>query len=211
MLLGSEWVLWVLLCLSVVSIAVMVERAIFLRARGDGDALARELRSLLKGGDVEGARQALAGRTAPAAVVAAAGLDHFDRGAEAVGEAMAGAKARLRIDMERNLGVLGTLGNNAPFIGLFGTVLGIIKAFADLSKNSGGGAGAVMAGISEALVATAVGLMVAIPAVIGFNFFQGKVRKTVARVDAIAHLVLATFSDGESEAAPSVRRAEAEG
>ncbi|HEY7375761.1 MAG TPA: MotA/TolQ/ExbB proton channel family protein [Polyangia bacterium] len=212
MLLGSEWVLWVLLCLSVVSISVMVERAIFLRARGDGDALARELRSLLKGGDVEGARQALAGRTAPAAMVAAAGLDHFDRGAEAVGEAMAGAKARLRIDMERNLGVLGTLGNNAPFIGLFGTVLGIIKAFADLSHNSGGGAGAVMAGISEALVATAVGLMVAIPAVIGFNFFQGKVRKSLARIDAVAHLVLANFAEGGGESdAPAVRRAEAEG
>src|SRR4051794_25703069 len=127
MLLGSEWVLWLLLCLSVISVAVMVERAIFLRARGDADALARELRALLKGGDVEGARQALAGRTAPAAVVAAAGIDHYDRGSEAAGEAMAGAKARLRIDMERNLGVLGTLGNNAPFIGLFGTVLGIIK------------------------------------------------------------------------------------
>ena len=197
MLLGSEWVLWLLLGLSVVSVAVMVERAIFLRGRGDADALARELRSLLKGGDVEGARQALAGRTLPAAVVAAAGLDHFDRGSEAVGEAMAGAKARLRVDLERNLGVLGTLGNNAPFIGLFGTVLGIIKAFADLSRNSGGGAGAVMAGISEALVATAIGLMVAIPAVIAFNFFQAQVRKTLTRVDAIAHMVLATFSGDE--------------
>ena len=127
-------------------------------------------------------------------MVAAAGLDHYDRGSEAVGEAMAGAKARLRDRHGTNLGVLGTLGNNAPFIGLFGTVLGIIKAFADLSRNQGGGASAVMAGISEALVATAVGLMVAIPAVIAFNFFQGKVRKTLARVDAVAHVVLATFS-----------------
>jgi len=125
---------------------------------------------------------------------------------------MAGAKARLRVDLERNLGVLGTLGNNAPFIGLFGTVLGIIKAFADLSRNSGGGAAAVMSGISEALVSTAVGLMVAIPAVIAFNFFQGKVRKTLARVDAVAHTLLATFGDGEAqgEAAPAVR-AKAEG
>jgi biopolymer transport protein ExbB len=211
MLLGSEWVLWLLLFLSVVSVAVMVERAIFLRARGDADALAREIRSLLKGGDVEGARQALAGRTAPAAVVAAAGLDHFDRGTDAVGEAMAGAKARLRVDLERNLGVLGTLGNNAPFIGLFGTVLGIIKAFADLSHNSGGGAATVMAGISEALVSTAVGLMVAIPAVIAFNFFQGKVRKTLARVDAVAHTLLATF-DGDADAPVRAQaRAEAEG
>jgi biopolymer transport protein ExbB len=189
----------------------MVERAIYLRGRGDTDALARELESLLRGGDVEGARQAVAGRTLPAALVAAAGLKHYDRGADAVGAAMASAKARLRIEMDKNLGVLGTLGNNAPFIGLFGTVLGIIKAFADLSRNSGGGAGAVMAGISEALVATAVGLMVAIPAVIAFNFFQTKVRKTLARVDAVAHMVLATFDPaGAGDAAPPVR-AEAKG
>ena len=197
-LLGSEWVLWLLLGLSVLSVAVMVERALFLRERGNADKIARELRTLLRAGDVEGARQALAGRTAPVAAVAAAGLDHYDRGSNAVGEAMAGAKAR-------NLGVLGTLGNNAPFIGLFGTVLGIIKAFADLARNQSGGAAAVMSGISEALVATAVGLMVAIPAVVGFNFFQGKVRKTLARVDAIAHLVLATIPESERDAAPAVR------
>jgi len=86
--------------------------------------------------------------------------------------------------------VLGTLGNNAPFIGLFGTVLGIIKAFADLSRNQGGGAATVMSGISAALVATAVGLMVAIPAVVAFNFFQTRVRRTLGRVDAVAHLIL---------------------
>ena len=190
MLLGSEWVLFVLLGLSVVSVAVMVERAIFLRARGDADALARELESLLKGGDVEGARQALAGRTMPAAMVAAAGLNHYARGSEAVGAAMAGAKARLRVDMEKNLGLLGTLGNNAPFIGLFGTVLGIIKAFADLSRNSAGGANAVMAGISEALVATAVGLLVAIPAVVAFNYFNRQVRAHMCKVEWTAHLAL---------------------
>jgi hypothetical protein len=80
------------------------------------------------------------------------------------------------MDLERNLGVLGTLGtlgNNAPFIGLFGTELGIMKAFADLSRNQLGGVAAVMSGISEALVATAVGLMVAIPAVIAFNRRDG--------------------------------------
>jgi biopolymer transport protein ExbB len=204
-LLGSEWVLWLLIGLSVVSVAIMVERAIYLRARGDGDALARELSTLLKGGDIDGARQALSGRTAAAATVAAAGLDHFDRGSTSVGEAMAGAKARLRVDLERNLGVLGTLGNNAPFIGLFGTVLGIIKAFADLARNQSGGAAAVMSGISEALVATAVGLMVAIPAVIAFNYFQGRVRRTVAGIDALAHLVLATIPDNEADAAAAVR------
>ena len=211
MLLGSEWVLFLLLGLSVVSVAVMVERAIFLRARGDADAFARELEALLKGGDLTGARKALVGRTAPAAMVAAAGLSHYDRGSESVGAAMASAKARLRIDMEKNLGVLGTLGNNAPFIGLFGTVLGIIKAFADLSRNSAGGAGAVMAGISEALVATAVGLMVAIPAVIAFNYFQAKVRKTTGKIDAVAQIVLASFTPGEGNTGETTVRAEAKG
>ena len=140
MLLGSEWVLWLLIGLSVLSVAVMVERAIFLRARGDADALARELGSLLRAVTSRArARRSRAGRT-PAAIVAAAGLDHFARGTDAVGEAMAGAKARLRVDMERTWVVLGTLGNNAPFIGLFGTVLGIIKAFADLARNSGAAA-----------------------------------------------------------------------
>ena len=208
-LLGSEWVLWLLIGLSVLSVTIMVERALALAGGGDLDALGREVLALLREGDVKGARQVLAGKRAPAATVAAAGLENYGRGTEAVAEAMAGAKARLRIDLERNLGVLGTLGNNAPFIGLFGTVLGIIKAFADLSRNQAGGAAAVMSGISEALVATAVGLMVAIPAVIAFNYFQGRVRKSMARVDAMAHLVLSTLSGDVAASAPSAVRAEA--
>jgi biopolymer transport protein ExbB len=93
---------------------------------------------------------------------------------------------------------LGTLGNNAPFIGLFGTVLGIIKAFADLAKNQGGGATVVMAGIADALVATAVGLLVALPAVVAFNIFQGRIRRTMGRVDTLAHLIL-TGVTGDSD------------
>jgi biopolymer transport protein ExbB len=204
-LLGSEWVLWLLVGLSVLSVAVMVERALVLGGDRDSDGLARDILALLKRGELDKARQSLAGKRAPAAAVAAAGLENYDRGNEAVAEAMASVKARLRIDLERNLGVLGTLGNNAPFIGLFGTVLGIIKAFADLSRNQAGGAAAVMSGISEALVATAVGLMVAIPAVISFNFFQGRVRKAMARVDAMAHLVLSTIPGELAPPAAAVR------
>jgi biopolymer transport protein ExbB len=103
---------------------------------------------------------------------------------------MNSAKTRARQEHERNLVVLGTLGNNAPFIGLFGTVLGIIRAFKDLSLDTDAGEQAVMAGISEALVATAVGLLVAIPAVVAFNFFNRRVRAAVTTSDAIAHVVL---------------------
>src|SRR5580698_6046415 len=194
-LLGSEWVLWVLIGLSLLSVTVMVERALYFRANAGGDleALGRELAQRLMADDLDGARRQLLGRRAPAALVAAAGIAELDRGADAVAESMASAKARLRIELERNLGILGTLGNNAPFIGLFGTVLGIIKAFADLARNQAAGATAVMSGISEALVATAVGLLVAIPAVIAFNFFQGKVRQAMARIDAMGLLVLSTI------------------
>lgn len=202
-LLGSEWVLWLLIALSVLSVAVMVERAIVLSARGvDFDALAKQLGQFLKVGDVAGARLMMAASRAAESRVAVAGLEHAGRGSEAISEAMASAKSRVRLEMERNLGVLGTLGNNAPFIGLFGTVLGIIKAFADLSRNQSGGAGAVMSGISEALVATAVGLMVAIPAVVAFNFFQGKVRNALGRVDAMAHLILATMATPTADSSP---------
>jgi biopolymer transport protein ExbB len=205
-LLGSEWVLWVLIGLSVLSVAVMVERALFLSGGGiDFDGLTKQLSQFLKVGDVAGARLVLAGLRGVEAQVGVAGLEQFGRGSEAISEAMASAKSRARLDMEKNLGVLGTLGNNAPFIGLFGTVLGIIKAFADLSRNQGGGAGAsvVMSGISEALVATAVGLMVAIPAVIAFNFFQGKVRRALGRVDAMAHLILAATAQPTAAVAPA--------
>ncbi len=202
-LLGSEWVLWLLIGLSVLSVAVMVERGLCLSARvPDFDELARRLLKSLVKGDVAGAREAIGEPRSAEARVGLVGIDEMPRGRNAVAEAMASAKSRERLMLEKNLGILGTLGNNGPFIGLFGTVLGIIKAFADLSRNpagAGAGAGVVMAGISEALVATAIGLLVAIPAVIAFNVFQGKVRRALGRIDAIAHLILSAAPESPKD------------
>lgn len=194
-LLGSEWVLWLLVGLSILSIAVMVERFLILpRGTRDLDELAAALLEVLGAGDVAGARKVIGAPASPEARVGLVGLSEIARGRDAAAEAMASAKSRERLTLERRLGVLGTLGNNAPFIGLFGTVLGIIKAFAELSRNSGGGATVVMSGISEALVATAVGLMVAIPAVIAYNVLQGRVRRSMGRIDTMAHLILSAAS-----------------
>jgi biopolymer transport protein ExbB len=204
-LLGSEWVLWLLVALSVLSVAIMVERLLATGGRlADFDGFAVRLGPLLARGDVAGAREAVGGARSPEARVALAGLAEFERGRTAAAEAMSSAKSRERLGLERNLGILGTLGANAPFIGLFGTVLGIIKAFADLGRNrASGGAEVVMAGISEALVATAVGLMVAIPAVISFNFLQGRVRRAMGRIDAVAHLILSACADDDAGASTS--------
>ena len=93
--------------------------------------------------------------------------------------------------MERGLSILATVGSNAPFLGLFGTVLGIIQAFNDLAENTAEASEAVMAGISEALVATAIGLLVAIPAVVLYNGFSRWVKGRLGRSESLADLVLA--------------------
>ena len=204
-LLGAEWVLWLLIALSCVSLAIMIERAWFFFTHNfDAGTMGEQLKKLLRAGKISDARALVKGSTAIQALVVDAGLAEVERGPDAVGEAMLSAKARERLRLERNLAVLGTLGNNTPFIGLFGTVLGIIKASHDLTATQGGGgaaATAVMSGVFEALVATAVGLMVAIPAVIGFNYFQRRVRATISGVDSLAHLVLSELRGEDAVAA----------
>lgn len=187
---GAEWVLWLLLLLSVVSVAVMIERAVFFARRRlpEPDRLAR----LLLEGDLAAARAAVQDRQGMEAEVARAAIDNAARGPGAVAEVVNAQLERARLEYERRLAFLGTLGNNAPFIGLFGTVLGIIRAFADLAANPGAaGAGSVMAGISEALVATAVGLAVALPAVVTFNLFQRWLRRSAQRSAVLGHALSA--------------------
>jgi len=198
--LGTGWVLILMLVLSVISLAIMLERAwLYWSLRDDIDELMRDLGRLLRSGDMDGARRRLeASRSAEAAVVVA-GLVESDRGVEAAQEAMEGASALQRLKLEKRLAFLGTLGNNAPFIGLLGTVIGIIAAFDELGKVKLAAASgatqlapeAVMARISEALVATAIGILIAIPAVAAYNAFQRVVKGTVANTDALGHLLLA--------------------
>ena len=190
-LLGAGWVLWLLLALSVLSVAVMVERALYFGRR----RMSRTFPEILKrcqSGDLPGAAALAVTDSMEAEVVrAAAGV--AAGGQEAVEKAVQSTIDRRRLEYEQWLFVLGTLGNNAPFIGLFGTVLGIIRAFADLAvANRGGGsntAGTVMAGISEALVATAVGLFVAIPAVLAFNIFQRLLKRVIGRSNALGNAI----------------------
>lgn len=193
-LVGAEWVLWVLVILSFISIALIVDRCIYFYMRKiDADELAEQLEQRLQQGDVRGAWDLVKDNEAIECQVVAAGLPALRRGATACGEAMLAAKSRLRPIVDARLSILATIGSNAPFVGLLGTVLGIVKAAHDLGASTGGAGdpNAVMTGVFEALVATAVGLFVAIPAVVAFNLLQRRVRNTMANVDSLAHLVLA--------------------
>jgi biopolymer transport protein ExbB len=100
-------------------------------------------------------------------------------------------KALERPSLEKNLQILGTIASNAPYVGLLGTVMGIMKAFNDLAVAPGQGNEVVMAGIGHALVSTAVGLAVAIPAVAAFNYFSKKVGQVLSNIDAARDLCLA--------------------
>ncbi len=191
LLTGATWVLWLLIALSVISLAMIIERAFFFRGlKGDFPALTQCLERHLQAGTPDQALEEFHRSPGVEARIASAGLRAFHKGPDSAAEAMLAAKVEQRGRMEQRLAFLGTLGNNAPFIGLFGTVIGIIKAFHDLSLNTSGGAGSVMGGISEALVATAMGLFVAIPAVIAFNYFQRRIQALLGRGDGLAHTML---------------------
>lgn len=189
---GAEWVLWMLIAVSVLCIAVSLERLIFLLREATSAATLRAaVDPFLQDGDVATLRTRLSSATGIEARVLATGLELAGQGPKAVEKAFAGAALAEKLRMERGLIVLATTGSNAPFIGLFGTVLGIIQAFHDLSIDTAGASEAVMSGISEALVATAVGLLVAIPAVVLYNGFARTVRNRLTRLESITTLVAA--------------------
>lgn len=193
--LGSEWVLWLLLALSVISLGVIVERAIFyLRIRLDFISFSRNLTKMLIENDVEGIKTLCNQSASIESQTVLRGFEYKEKGAAAMEQSMDGYLVGERQKLDHGLVILGTLGANTPFIGLFGTVIGIIQAFSDLSNNPAGGPSVVMAGISEALIATAVGLIVAIPAVIAFNGFNRVVRRKMNNAEAMKNLVVAHFT-----------------
>lgn len=194
-LLGSAWVLYLLIFLSVASIGVMAERGLFFSRNSSkgGDGLRLSLLEALRRGDVHHAEALLwESRTVEGRVVASA-FAFRDGGGQAFADALDADLSRARKELERGTNFLGTIGNNAPFIGLFGTVIGVIIAFQELGSASAraGAMGNVMGGIAEALVATGVGLFVALPAVIAYNIIQKKIGDIEQSAISLGKLVTA--------------------
>lgn len=191
-MLGAGWVMWLLVALSVLCVAIMLERAYYLfSGRDDIQALRQELKKHLGAGDLESARRRLASSKSYEAQVAHAALDGVDHGPAAVEETLIAETALAKARMERNLAFLGTVGNNAPFVGLLGTVIGVIRAFHELNQSQGQVTSGLMAEVGEALVATAIGLLVALPAVAFFNFFQRLIKNRLVWTETLGHEVLA--------------------
>jgi biopolymer transport protein ExbB len=188
---GAEWVIYVLVACSVISITIIIERIIyFQKLKGDFGSFVTELSQRLNSEDgLEKTAAWCAGQNLLEAQVAAVGLEGSDKPLKAAEDSMMATMISARTKMDKGLTILGTLGNNTPFIGLFGTIIGIVQAFNALAGNDSQGPEVVMAAIAEALVATAVGLMVAIPAVIGYNMFLRAAKTKIANSETVARIV----------------------
>ena len=172
--------------LSVWSLAIMLDRRKYLRkVRGAAANWSEQVRA----GQWESIKSEAHKQESLHAQVLRAVIAVGHENAETVDRAIKGFLTEQRLLLEKGLPVLATLGANAPFIGLFGTVLGIIRAFAALSGDSSGAA-SVMSGISQALYATAAGLFVAIPAVVAYNYFSNQVRVLVQEGEALKDVYL---------------------
>jgi biopolymer transport protein ExbB len=191
-MLGATWVMWLLIGLSVIMLGIVFERAYYYLASSDDFRRLRDdIAPLLKRGDLKGVAQRLERSRSFEAKVLSAGIEWSDRGAEAAAESMTGAQQMAKLNMERNLAFLGTVGNNAPFVGLLGTVIGIIRSFHALNQSQGKISETLMADVGEALVATAIGILVAIPAVAFFNYFQRIIKARLGQAETLSHELLA--------------------
>ena len=198
--LGPGWVMYLLILLSIISIGVMIDRFLWFRARDtDCERFTKELKSAIDHDELDRFIGKHKDNPAVPVQVAIRGLDERKRGVEAVAEAMHGEKSRWRRAGDSNLIVLGTLGNNVPFVGLFGTVLGVIKAFDQFQTDKPGADKLVIAELSKALTATAVGLLVAIPAVVAYNYFSRRLKVILGGADECAHAVLSNLYGREPQ------------
>lgn len=197
--LGATWVLWLLVGLSVVAVAVILERIVFFwSTKISGEKLRLQVTRGLSRSDIEKVKRALdESPSLEARIIGAAMAAHSPAEAE---ERMAAESQMQRLRSEKNLAYLGTLGNNAPFVGLLGTVVGIIGAFHQLDASGGQLTSGLMAEIGEALVATAVGLLVALPAVAAFNVFQRAIVVRLSQGDALGREFVAHLHRSERAA-----------
>jgi biopolymer transport protein ExbB len=180
--------MYVLLFCSILSLGVILERLIYYRKKSRVKRVdfIKSIKSELNAGRASRAIEICQRVDTPFSKVAQAGLILSGHEEKAISEAMEREITIETINLERFTTIIGTIGSTAVYIGLFGTVLGIIRAFHDISTAGAGGISVVIGGISEALVCTAAGLLVAIPAVITYNYFVRRIDNFVADMELCA-------------------------
>ncbi len=195
---GGATVVILLLC-SVVSLAIALERFFYYlkRSKTKLEDFMPRVKEALKDKDTQRALQICVMSEAPFSKVAQKGIAQWGHSETTVSNAMEREIALETSKLQRGIGINGTIGSVAVYIGLFGTVLGIIRAFHDISQKSSGGMNVVINGISEALICTAVGLVVAVPAVIFYNYFIKRIDSFVLDMELCASEILDLSRDSK--------------
>lgn len=190
---SAHGILYFMGLMSVISVGIMFERFLALRKiSSSSSGITEGFKTVLQSRDLNKIEGLSNGNESIEGKALKIGFDFVKtHGAEGLDEFFSTFKTMEKPALEKNLNLLGTIASNAPYVGLLGTVMGIMKAFNDLAVAPGQGNEVVMAGIAHALVSTAIGLAVAIPAVAAFNFFQKKVSGVLANIDAAKDLCLA--------------------
>lgn len=190
---ADQVVLFILVVMSILSIGMILERFLTLSKISSKSAGVRtKIKGLLVQGKTAGFTELAQDIDAIEGRAASFGLKHIEtHGEQGFEEVFNTFVLTEKPELEKYLAVLATIASNAPFIGLLGTVLGIMKAFNDLALASEAGQQTVMAGISVALIATAAGLFVAIPAGIFYNYYSRKVKAIFSSLESVKELGLA--------------------
>lgn len=171
------WDMWLLLAISVVGLAVVIERLVFFSTQhGDTKGLLRNIGGKIAGDDIDGAIKVCRSQRGMLPRILEFGLQRGEKNRADITDALSIALMEHLNSLERNLGIIGTIAVIAPFVGLFGTVLGIIRAFQDIALKGNSTPAVVAAGVSEALVTTATGLIIAVIAVVFFNYFKTRIK-----------------------------------
>lgn len=169
---------------SIVTVGFTVERLLYFKTSSHNtQAFMKTVASHLKNGDLQSAVNFSQKSNSPIGRVMTQGLTHMSRSHDELAQRLDTAIDLETVEMERNIGVLGTMSNIAPLLGLFGTVVGIIRAFADIARTGSGGGAVVAMGVSEALMTTAAGIVVAVIATVAFNFFVRRIRTRTAHLE----------------------------
>src|SRR5262245_53463865 len=180
-------VMIIILGCSVLMVGFALERALyFWKRRGDPEAMLSSALASVKDGDLRGASRACSQTPHPMGAVAAAVIANAEQSPDEIEEHLQIALSEQKLLLERNLGVLGTMGNTAPLIGLLGTVWGIMRAFHDMASTGSAGPSVVAAGVAEALFTTAAALVVAVPSVMLYNQFVRRIAVMLTQAENMA-------------------------
>ncbi len=198
-----SWATPILLLVSLLAVTVIIERFIYyLRRRVDTDKLLAKVKEIFRTGGISEVLAMLRRDDSPQALLIKTGFENYDIPEDMLVDTMESTILEQRVRLERFLSGLGTIGYVAPLIGLFGTVTGLIRAFYNIATTGSGGVAVVSGGVSEALVATAFGLLIAVPCIYFFNYFSKKSADTVDEMESLMRKLMkfiATSKGGHYE------------